>query len=213
MKKVVLGILAALAVVVLGFVAYVSTLPSHSHVERTKLVHATPADVWPYVGDLRRFIDWSPWQGIDPNQQMEFSDPSSGVGAWYTWSGNEEVGTGKMTIVGSEPDEKLTETLEFIEPFASKADVVFKLDDVAAGTKLTWGFDMDNNFMSKAFGVFMDMDAAVGADFERGLDNLATLAEADAKARVAGEKAAEAQAATPTKGDPAQATETTPAAP
>jgi len=34
-----------------------------------------------------------------------------------------------------------------------------------------------NNFMSKAVGLFMDMDKVVGADFEKGLAQLKTVSE------------------------------------
>ena len=39
-----------------------------------------------------------------------------------------------------------------------------------------------NGFLEKAFGVFMDMDAMVGADFERGLKSLDEVSQAAAKA-------------------------------
>jgi hypothetical protein len=61
-----------------------------------------------------------------------------GVGAWYTWAGNKEVGKGKMQKVAIEDQKKVVEKLEFIEPFESKADVVLTTDSVAAGTKITW---------------------------------------------------------------------------
>ena len=35
----------------------------------------------------------------------------------------------------------------------------------------------ENNFMSKAFDLFMNMDKTVGADFEKGLAQMKALAE------------------------------------
>ena len=40
----------------------------------------------------------------------------------------------------------------------------------------------ENNFMAKAAGLFMDMDAMIGADFEKGLAQLKAVAEAAAAA-------------------------------
>jgi hypothetical protein len=40
-----------------------------------------------------------------------------------------------------------------------------------------------NNFMGKAFSAIMDMDKMVGKDFEEGLSNLNTLAQAEARKR------------------------------
>jgi hypothetical protein len=214
MKNAVLGLLGVVGVLVLVSVVYVVQLPSHVHVERSKVVNANAADLWPYLSDLKRFQDWSPWAGIDPNQKVEFSEPSSGVGAWYTWAGNQDVGSGKMQIVAIEDQKTVTEKLEFVEPFESKADVVLSTETVAAGSKVTWGFDTEMNFMGKAAGVFMNMDSTLGADFTKGLDKLATLAEADAKARVEKEKLAEAEAAAKAaEAAAAQASEGTAAAP
>jgi hypothetical protein len=39
--------------------------------------------------------------------------------------------------------------------------------------------DADNDFMGKLFCLFMDMDAMIGADFERGLENLDRVARTD----------------------------------
>ena len=212
MRNALLALLAIVAIMLVVFLAYVAQQPGHVHVERSKVVAATPQDVWPYVSDLKLFTEWSPWTGIDPNQKVEFSDPSAGVGAWYTWAGNKEVGKGKMQIVQAEEPTKVVESLEFIEPFESKADVVMTTEAVAAGSKVTWGFDTDMSFMGKAAGVFMNMDSSLGADFTRGLDKLATLAEADAKARVEKEKQAEAEAAAQQAAE-AQASEAMPATP
>ena len=86
-----------LALVVIAVVA-VSMQPAEAHVERSHVAAATPADVWPHISDMRAFVTWDPWSELDPDMAVEFSDPSSGPGAWYTWSGNQDVGSGKMTI-------------------------------------------------------------------------------------------------------------------
>ena len=212
MRNALLGLVGVVLIMLVASLVYVSQQPGHVHVERSKVVNATPQDVWPYLSDLKMFTEWSPWAGIDPEQKVDFSEPSSGVGAWYTWAGNKEVGKGKMQIVQAEAPKKVVESLEFIEPFESKADVVMTSDSVAAGTKITWGFDTDMGFMGKASGLFMNMDDSLGADFTRGLDKLATLAEADAKARIEKEKQAEAEAAAQQAAE-AQASETIPATP
>jgi hypothetical protein len=214
MRNAVLGLVGVVLIMFIAFLVYVAGQPSHVHVERSKVVNATAQDIWPYLSDLKKFTAWSPWEGMDPNQKVEFSEPSSGVGAWYTWAGNKDVGKGKIQIVSAEEPTKVVESLEFIEPFESKAEVVLTSESVAAGSKVTSGFDTEMSFMGKAAGVFMNMDSTLGADFTRGLDKLAALAEADAKARIEKEKQAEAEAAAAQQAaEAAQASEATPAAP
>ena len=212
MRNALLGLLAIVAIMVVVLLVYVSGQPGHVHVERSKVVNATPQDIWPYLSDLKKFTAWSPWEGMDPNQKVAFSESSTGVGAWYTWAGNKEVGKGKMQIVEVEEPKKVVESLEFIEPVELTANVVLTTEAVAAGSKVTWAYDADQTFMGKAAGVFMNMDSMLGADFMRGLDKLAGLAEADAKARIEKEKQAEAEAAAAQAAE-AQASEAMPATP
>ena len=47
----------------------------------------------------------------------------------------------------------------------------------AAETFVTWSMDGNHNFIGKAFGMFMDMDKMLGADIEKGLVQLKTVAE------------------------------------
>ena len=67
-------------------------------------------------------------------------------------------------------------------------------DEVAAegeGTKVTWGYDADNDFFGKMGVLFVDMDAVLGADFQKGLDALKPMVETAAAERVAAELKAE----------------------
>ncbi len=61
-KAIVLLLVAAVVVIVGG--AYL--LPGQVRVERATLVKATPEAIYPLVGDLKRFNEWSPWANLDP---------------------------------------------------------------------------------------------------------------------------------------------------
>lgn len=191
MKKVVIGVLGVVVVGLVGLVGAVSMQPDEMRMERSRQIAASPEDVWPLVSDLRAFTTWSPWEEIDPDQVATFSDPSTGVGAWYAWEGNSDVGKGKMTITAVEEHRRVVEDLWFIEPFESKAVVTLTLTPTDGGTEVSWGFVSSMAAPMKLFTLFADMDAMLGADFQKGLDKLAPLAEQAAQAR----KQAEAQAA------------------
>ena len=45
-------------------------------------------------------------------------------------------------------------------------------------TEITWNMFGKNNFMSKAFGLFVNCDKMIGKDFEKGLASLKALTEA-----------------------------------
>ena len=195
MKKILLGLLAVVVLAVLGVVGLAMSKPDAIHVERSTTVTATVADVYPYANDFTLFTTWIPWTALDPSQKTTFSDPPTGVGAWYTWEGNDQVGKGKMTLLSSEPA-KVVHELEFIEPFASKAQASVLVADAGPGkVQITWSFDQQADLMTKVMTVFMDMDAMLGKDFQHGLDKLKPLTETAATARLEAERAAAEAAA------------------
>lgn len=212
MKNVLLGVVAVLVLLVLGVLGAAAMKPDTLHVERSATMAATPADLVPYVSDLHKWSEWNPWKDYDPAMKTTYSDPAAGVGAWYEWTGNEQVGHGKMAVK-SVAEDKVTHDLEFFEPWQSKSVITFAFAADGAGTKVTWSMDEQQQFMGKVMGLFMDMDAMLGADFEKGLKKLQPLAEEASKARVEAEakakaeaEAAAAAALVPAEGAPAPAT-------
>jgi hypothetical protein len=170
-KKIVLGVLGVLGLAVVGLVATAMMQPDTYRVERSRTIAVPASAVMPHLTDFRRWTEWNPWAELDPNMELTYSEPSSGQGAWYEWRGNDDVGRGKMTITGI-ADGRVRYDLEFIEPFASRADTELALASEGESTRVTWSMSGTNDFMSKIFCLFMDMDAMIGADFERGLENL-----------------------------------------
>ena len=54
------------------------------------------------------------------------------------------------------------------------------------GTRVSWIMEGKNGFVPKAFSLLMNMDKMVGKDFEEGLANLNTAAQAEARLGVEG---------------------------
>ncbi len=193
MKKVILGVVGALGAAVVGLLGVIAAQPDVVHVERSLEVAALPADVHPLLSDLTLFVTWSPWSGLDPNQEVAFSTPAAGVGAWYSWKGNDQVGEGKMTVVEDVSGEKVVHKLEFFAPWTALARTGLHIAPTGTGAKVTWTYDADADLPAKAMGLFMDMDQMLGADFEKGLGTLKGKAEAAASARVEAEARAAAE--------------------
>jgi hypothetical protein len=81
------------------------------------LIVAPPDKIFPYVNDLTRYRQWSPWEDKDPDMKRRFDGPAAGKGAAYEWAGNSDVGVGRMEIVESAPPTKVVYDLHFKEPF------------------------------------------------------------------------------------------------
>jgi hypothetical protein len=166
-----------LLLVVIVLVVAVQTRPDRYHVERSATMNAPGDAVFAQVNDFHKWTAWSPWEKLDPQMKRTFEGPESGVGAFYGWTGNKDVGAGSMKIIESTPPGQVVIDLEFLKPFKSSCVTTFTLAPEGAGTKLTWSMDGRNDFMSKAMCMFTSMDKMIGPDFERGLASLKGIAE------------------------------------
>ena len=171
-KKILLGLVAVFAVLIIALVVAVSTRPDHFRVSRSAVIPAAPAVVFDNVNDLHKWDAWSPWAKLDPNSKITFSGPPAGKDSSMAWVGNSQVGEGKMTITESKPDELVLLRLEFIKPFAGTSTTEFTFKPDADGTQVTWTMSGENTFIGKAISLVMDCDSMMGPQFEQGLDNL-----------------------------------------
>lgn len=174
LKKILIG----LAVVVLAFVAFVATRPSHYSYSRSATIPAPPAALFSHVNELRKWDAWSPWAKIDPNMKMTYTGPAAGVGAVSAWAGNSDVGEGSMTIIESRANELVRFRLDFIKPFAGTSTSEFAFKAKGNETVVTWTMSGENGFLGKAFSLFMDCDKMMGTQFEQGLAQLGKVATA-----------------------------------
>src|SRR5688572_24696154 len=177
LKKILIGVAAAFLLLVI----VIATRPAEFRIERSTAISAPPEVVFAQVNDFRAWPAWSPWEKLDPGMKRTHSGAPSGVGAMYAWSGNDDVGEGRMTIEKSDPSSTIGIKLEFIKPFAATNQATFTFAPSGNSTKVTWAMDGKNGFAAKAASLFMDMDKLVGADFERGLASLKTIAESPPK--------------------------------
>jgi hypothetical protein len=171
-------ILAAVGVVIAVLGVVIATRPEHFVVKRSLMMNAAPETVFAQVNQFKAWANWSPWDGIDPNQKRTYSGPESGVGAHYAWAGNDDVGEGTMHIVESKPSEHIGIDLEFIKPFPAKNLTEFDFAKTGEGTTVTWTMSGNRNFMEKAFSLVMDIDTMIGPDFEKGLGSIKKIVEA-----------------------------------
>ena len=188
-KKILLAIVAVIAI----FIGVVAVQPSDFSVTRSTTIAAPASEVFPHVNDFHQWEAWSPWIKMDPSSKVTFTGPAEGKDAVFTWAGNEKVGEGKMTIVESHPSDLVKIDLEFIKPFPGRCDTEFTFKPEGGKTLVNWTMKGHNDFMGKAFCLFMDMDKMVGGDFEKGLASMKEIIESPKK-EPAKEEAAEKEA-------------------
>jgi hypothetical protein len=172
-KKILIG-LAVIVAVILGLALM---KPDSFTMQRSAIIKAPPEKIMGYLDDFHKWQAWSPWEKLDPNMKRNFEGAAAGKGAVYGWSGNGEVGQGRMEITEHALPSKMAIKLDFIEPFATSNTTVFALQPQTDGTLVTWTMTGPMPFMSKLMSVFVSMDSMIGPDFEKGLAQLKEVAE------------------------------------
>jgi uncharacterized protein YndB with AHSA1/START domain len=148
-------------------------------VERSATIAAEPERIYSRIADFHQWMDWSPWEDLDPDQERTFSGAESGPGAKYAWSGNRKAGRGRMEITSAQQPTDVQIALEFEKPFKSSNTIEFLLSPEAAGrTKVRWKMTGPKTLATKVMGLFTSMDKMIGPDFEKGLARLKDAVEA-----------------------------------
>ena len=86
-----------------------------------------------------------------------------------------------MTIVESRPSALVRIKLEFLKPVAATNTAEFTFKPEGERTAVTWSMYGHNKFLARAVWLFVDMDRALGSEFDKGLAAMKSAAEASAR--------------------------------
>jgi uncharacterized protein YndB with AHSA1/START domain len=173
LKTIALVVLVAIAAVLI----YATTKPDSFRIERSTVINAPPEKIFALINDFRQWEAWSPWEKIDPALKRTYGGAASGLGAVYGWSGNKEIGEGRMEIVESAPPAKIVLKLDFMKPFEAHNQVEFTLQAKNGTTHLTQAMYGPSPYFSKLMSLVFSMDKMVGEKYEEGLASIKTIAE------------------------------------
>ena len=159
------------------------------HYERSVTIAAPSDVVYGHVSTLGAMDKWSPWNDLDPAMKKTLEGTDGTKGATAKWEGNKDVGKGEQRIDTVMENKGIRTHLTFLEPWQQECNAGVDLAAAGDSTKVTWFMEGENGFMGKVMGVFMDMDAMIGKDFEKGLGRLKTMVEEEGAKKMAERKA------------------------
>lgn len=179
--KVLKSIFTLLLVVIVGIIGFSLTIDGAFDSSATLEMRASVATAQAYVSDLTTWRQWGVWVKSDPSTKLDFSDPASGEGAWYTWDGD-SIGKGKLTVLEL-TDNSMRTQLEF--DGMDGGNGYWNFAETENGTEVTWGVKGEMGMMGKLYMLFSQgstdidgsMDQMAGKDFVQGLDNLKVILE------------------------------------
>ena len=91
-----------------------------------------------------------------------------------------------MSIIEARPAERVAIRIDLSRPLKSTSATELRLLPETGGVRVVWVMDGRRDFVGKAVSLLANMDAMVGADFEKGLAGLKKAAEAEATNDTAG---------------------------
>ncbi|MDV6236712.1 SRPBCC family protein [Leptospira ellisii] len=177
LKSVLASVAGLLILFVLGTLAYASTKPDTVHYQRSLKIDAPAEKIFALIVDFHSWGKWSPWEKLDPNMQRSYSGSPNGLGSIYEWSGNSDIGKGRMEITAADSPSKIVIKLDFLEPFEAHNTAEFTISPKDGGNEVTWAMHGPNHIFSKVLCLFLDMDAMIGEDFDKGLNSIKNIAE------------------------------------
>ena len=169
-------LIAALALAAL--LVFAASRPGTFRVERSTSIRAPADRIFHLINDLHQFNTWNPFDKKDPNMKGRYRGPAAGPGAGYDFEGNKDVGKGSLEIVEVSNPAKVTMRLDMIVPMTAHNIVEFTLVPNGNATDVTWAISGPCPYLARLVGVFFNMDAMIGRDFEAGLAALKARAEA-----------------------------------
>ena len=170
-------ILWIVATVICIILIRASLMSNTMRIERSALILAAPNVVFKHINNLNSHLDWSAWEKIDSNMSRTMGAISEGVGATYEWSGNREIGSGKITFLESVPNSKIIGRIEFFSPMKAVNTLEYKLQEANGGTQITHSMYGSSPFISRVMCQFIDIDKMVGSKFEESLTSLKEICE------------------------------------
>lgn len=154
-------------------------LPKTYYLERSIEIDAPVVNVFPLVGELRNWSEWSSWYEMDPELKVTYGAKTTGLGGSYSWTG-EKAGTGTITISEFDPPTKVAFKLVFKgwENSPSASSFTLTTSETKTDCKVTWVFsgEFHGNPIQRYFGLMFEK--LVGGEYEKSLANLKALVEA-----------------------------------
>lgn len=155
-------------IILLGLIA-----PKNFSVSRDIIVKRPLEETFAFMKSIKNQDHWSPWKKKDPHMKQSYEGTDGEIGFIARWEGNKDVGMGEQEILKIVENEKVISKLRFFKPWKSESDAYLSTESVSdTETRVTWGFSGKNKFPFSIFMLFMNMDKAVGKDFEEGLIDL-----------------------------------------
>lgn len=172
LKKILIGILS-LIVLLLVIALFIK---KDFSITKEIIVNKPLTEVFNYIKYVKNQDQFSVWNQRDPHMKKTYSGTDGTPGFIYAWEGNKEAGKGEQEIKAIEENKRIDIELRFKEPMEvtnQSAIITTPLD--SNRTRVEWDFKGTTPYPFNIMNICMN--ALVGGDMQKGLNNLKALME------------------------------------
>lgn len=156
-------------IVIISSSVYVATLDGQFDLQQSRTMKIPTSVVYKNINDFKNWKDWGPWHELDATIVASFPENTSGVGASYSWIGQD--GSGAMKTLSVQENKEIIQQIDFGS--GSTPKVYWKLNKVENGTEVTWGMRGNNSFGEKIYWLYKGgMEKSMLPMYDRGLELL-----------------------------------------
>jgi hypothetical protein len=168
-------IIYILAALIALFLIVAAVLPKSYNIQKAITIQVPASVAFEHVANLNHYRDWNPWQKMEPGAVNEITGVTATPGHKFSWKGK-KIGVGSLTVKAVNPPKSINLDLEFIKPFASKANDNWTFEESNGATKVTWQNDGDLPYpMGRVMGAMIKKN--LNEQFVIGLNNLKVVCE------------------------------------
>lgn len=164
----IIGIVVSVILIIALFVP-----KKYKIIRETTLPHPQQK-VFDYIKYIRNQDGFSVWATMDPEMKKTYKGDDGRVGFVSSWeSENKKVGAGEQEIIRIDEGKGIVTKLRFFKPFPGEAVAQFMTSPLDNNsTKVSWQLDSGMKYPMNFMLLVMNMDKMLGADLEKGLENL-----------------------------------------
>lgn len=145
-------------------------------ISREIVINKPVSEVFGYVRYIKNQDHYSVWNQLDPSMKKMFTGTDGTPGFIYAWDGNKNAGKGAQEIKNIIENQKIDIELRFEEPMQVTNMTTISTEAVATDkTKVTWSMYGTSAYPFNLLNLCMD--AMVGKDLQKNLENLKAVLE------------------------------------
>lgn len=145
--KILKYILLLLLILVIGSAIYIATLESNYNIKRTRIIKAPAEVIFNNINDFKNWEHWGPWMEMDSTIVASYPEVTTGVGASYTWTGKD--GLGSMKTISLIPNKEIIQQIDF--GTGNSPEVYWDITRTETGNAVTWGMRGKSSFGEKIY--------------------------------------------------------------